>query len=93
MVDPQIEKLLIVQHRDVELLKIQQDLTRLPAERKAAEAAIAKEQGMIEAARQSLLAKELARKEVDAEVKAKAQTGPLIPKVCLWQPLGYADCL
>ncbi len=71
MVDSQIEKLLIVQHRDIELLKINQDLDRLPVERKAAEAAIAKEEAMIEAARQSLLAKELARKEVDAEVKAK----------------------
>ena len=34
MVDSQIEKLLIVQHCDVELLKIQQDLARLPVERK-----------------------------------------------------------
>lgn len=71
MIDPQIEKLLIVQHHDIELLKIQQDLTRLPAEKKAAEAAIEKEKATIEAARQSLLAKELARKEMDAEVKTK----------------------
>lgn len=71
MVDSQIEKLLIVQHRDIELLKIQQDLVRLPAERKASEAAIAEEKANIEAARQALLSKELARKEMDAEVKAK----------------------
>ena len=71
MIDPQIEKLLIVQHHDIELLKIQQDLVRLPVEREAAEAAIKKEQANIEAARQALLSKELERKEVDAEVKSK----------------------
>ncbi|MGK0309907.1 MAG: putative nucleic acid-binding Zn-ribbon protein [Lentimonas sp.] len=71
MVDPQIEKLLIVQHHDIELLKIQQDLIRLPAEQKASEASIEKEKATIEVARQSLLAKELARKEIDAEVKSK----------------------
>ncbi len=71
MADPQIEKLLIVQHCDVELMKIQQDLARLPAERKAAEAAIEQEMANIEVARQLLLSKELARKETDVEVKAK----------------------
>jgi len=35
MADPQIEKLLIVQHRDVSLLKIEQDLARIPIERNA----------------------------------------------------------
>ena len=71
MVDPQIEKLLIVQHRDSELLKIQQDLARLPTEQKAVEAAIEKEQASIEATRQSLLEKELKRKEMDTELKSK----------------------
>ena len=71
MVDPQIEKLLIVQHHDIELLKIKQALTRLPAEREAVEAAIEKEQAHIEVARQALLSKELKRKEMDAEVKAR----------------------
>ena len=71
MVDPQIEKLLIVQHRDSELLKIQQDLARLPTEQKAVEAAIGKEQAGIEATRQSLLEKELKRKEMDTELKSK----------------------
>ena len=76
MVDPQIEKLLIVQHRDSELLKIQQDLARLPTEQKAVEAAIGKEQADIEAARQSLLEKELERKEMDTELKSKEITPP-----------------
>lgn len=71
MVDPQIEKLLIVQHCDVELLKIQQDLARLPLEQTAAEAAIEKEESNIEAARRALLSKELERKEMDVAVKAK----------------------
>ncbi len=70
MVDPQIENLLIVQHRDIELLKIQNDLARLPVEQSAAETAIEKETASIEAARQTLLAKELARKEMDTDVKA-----------------------
>lgn len=71
MVDPQIEKLLIVQHYDSEFIKIQQDLARLPAEKREVEAAIEREKAAIESARQSLLAKELSRKEMDAEVKAK----------------------
>ena len=56
MADPQIEKLLIVQHRDVSLLKIEQDLARIPIERAAVEAEIATEEANVEAARQSLIA-------------------------------------
>ncbi len=71
MADPQIEKLLIVQHRDVSLLKIEQDLARIPIERASVEAEIASEAANVEAARQSLIAKELARKDLDIEVKSK----------------------
>ena len=71
MADPQIEKLLIVQHRDVSLLKIEQDLARIPIERGMVEAAIAEEEANIEAARQSLIAKEVARKDLDLEVQGK----------------------
>lgn len=71
MADPQIEKLLIVQHRDVSLLKIEQDLARIPIERAAVESAIAEEEANIEAARQSLIAKEVERKDLDLEVKGK----------------------
>lgn len=71
MVDPQIEKLLIVQHCDIELLKVQQELARLPAERNAIEFSIEKEKANIETARQDLQAKELLRKEIDTEVKSK----------------------
>ena len=71
MADPQIEKLLIVQHRDVSLLKIEQDLARIPIERGMVESEIASEQANIEAARQALISKELQRKEIDVDVQAK----------------------
>jgi predicted nucleic acid-binding Zn-ribbon protein len=71
MADPQIEKLLIVQHRDASLQKIEQDLARIPIERGALEATIVAEEANIEAARQSLIAKEVARKDLDVEVQAK----------------------
>ena len=68
---PQIEKLLIVQHRDVSLRKIEQDLAHIPVEQRALQARIAEEQANVEAARQSLLAKEVARKDLDVAVQAK----------------------
>ena len=68
---PQIEKLLIVQHRDVSLRKIEQDLARIPVERRALEATIVAEEANVEAARQSLIAKEVARKDLDIQVQAK----------------------
>lgn len=68
---PQIEKLLIVQHRDVSLRKIEQDLARIPVERRALEATIVAEEANVEAARQSLIAKEVARKDLDLQVQAK----------------------
>ncbi|MEZ7842949.1 MAG: hypothetical protein QMB33_02555 [Opitutales bacterium] len=71
MADPQIEKLLIVQHRDVSLLKIEQDLARIPIERGMVESEIASEEANIEAARQALISKELQRKEIDVDVQAK----------------------
>jgi len=71
MPDPQIEKLLIVQDRDVALQKIEQDLARIPVEKANLEKQIAEEEENIEAARESLKAKEVARHELDAEVKTK----------------------
>lgn len=69
--DPQIEKLLIVQDRDITLQKIEQELTRIPAERARIEAQILAEQDNIEAASQSLKEKEVQRNELDHEVQAK----------------------
>ncbi|TVP81257.1 MAG: hypothetical protein EA353_01890 [Puniceicoccaceae bacterium] len=71
MPDPQIEKLLIVQDRDVALQKIEQELARIPQERAALEAQITAEQANIEAARLELQQKEVERHELDTEVKAK----------------------
>lgn len=71
MADPQIEKLLIVQHRDVSLQKIEQDLARIPIERGMVETEIAAEEANIEAARQSLISKEVERKDLDVEVQSK----------------------
>jgi predicted nucleic acid-binding Zn-ribbon protein len=71
MADPQIEKLLIVQHCDEKLKKIEQELARIPKERTALDASIVEEEGNIESARQSLLAKEVARKDLDLEVQSK----------------------
>lgn len=71
MADLHIEKLLIVQHQDVSLRNIEKDLARIPKERAVIEAAIVREEANIEQARQALVAKEVARKEIDGEVKAK----------------------
>jgi len=71
MADPQIEKLLIVQDRDIALQKIEQELTRMPAERARIEAQIQAEQDNIEVASQSLKEKEVQRNELDHEVQAK----------------------
>ena len=69
MPDPQIEKLLKVQSRDVHLLKIEQDLQRIPSELSSLKAKISVEEANIENARKSLIEKELNRAELDAKVK------------------------
>ncbi len=71
MADPQIEKLLILQDRDVTLQKIRKEQARVPHERSAIEAKIAEETANIENAKATLKAKELERKETDLEVQAK----------------------
>lgn len=71
MSDPQIEKLLIVQDRDIALQKIEQELDRIPQERAAIEALIAAEAANIEAASHALKEKEVKRHELDTEVQAK----------------------
>lgn len=71
MSDPQIEKLLIVQDRDVALQKIEQELARIPQERTALEGHITTEEANIEAASHALKRKEVERHELDTEVKTK----------------------
>jgi len=71
MADPQIEKLLILQDRDIALQKIEQELARIPAERAKLETLIESEKDNIEAVGQDLKAKEVQRKELDTRVKGK----------------------
>lgn len=69
MPDPQIEKLLIVQSRDIHLLKIEQDLQRIPNELSSLKVKISTEEANIDNAKKSLIEKELNRAELDAKVK------------------------
>lgn len=71
MPDPQIEKLLIVQDRDMALQKIEQELSRIPQERALLDGKIRAEEANVESARQALKEKEVQRNELDTEVKAK----------------------
>ena len=73
MPDPQIEKLLIVQDRDVLLQKIEQELARIPQERSALEGHITDDEANIEAASQALKEKEVERSELDTEIKTKEE--------------------
>ncbi len=73
MTDPQIEKLLIVQDRDVALQKIEQELTRIPEKRAVIEARIKAEEERIETALTNLKEKEVRRSELDTEVKSREQ--------------------
>ena len=73
MPDPQIEKLLIVQDRDVMLQKIEQELARIPHERSALEGHITAEEANIEAASYALKEKEVERSELDTEIKTKEE--------------------
>ena len=72
MPDPQIEKLLIVQDRDVVLQKIEQELARIPR-RSALEGHITAEEANIEAASHALKEKEVERSELDTEIKTKEE--------------------
>ncbi|MFP4156030.1 MAG: zinc ribbon domain-containing protein [Opitutales bacterium] len=71
MADPQIQKLLILQNRDVALQEIEKELKRVPLERSKLEKQIEAEQGEIETAAQALKQKEVERSELDQQVKTK----------------------
>lgn len=70
MIDPQIEKLLILQESDIKLQKIEQELARLPKEKAAYEQKIESERAAIETARQSLHALEVQCKELNSRAQA-----------------------
>jgi uncharacterized protein len=71
MPDPQIEKLLILQDRDITLQRIEKELLRVPRERSLIESEIATDKTKIEAAYQIIKELEVERHELDSEVKAK----------------------
>lgn len=71
MADPQIQKLLIVQDRDITVTKIELELKRIPEERATLMRHIEQETANIEAARHNLKAKEVQRNELDMTVKSK----------------------
>ena len=71
MIHPQIEKLLIVQEKDTSLQKLQSELDRIPLQREKIQRLIAEERDAIETARTDLNEKEIARKDLDAQVQDK----------------------
>ena len=71
MIHPQIEKLLIVQTRDLALQKVQQEIERIPNDRARIETLIDEEKASIESAKSDLNAKEVERNDLDSQIKAK----------------------
>jgi hypothetical protein len=70
---PVIEKLLILQDRDRQLLKVQDELSRIGPERVALQSKLAAEQGALEAAKHRVKQLESDRKKLELEVEAKKQ--------------------
>ena len=71
MIHPQIEKLLIVQSKDIALQKLQQEIERIPKERVKIGGLIAEEKASIETAKSDLNAKEVERNDLDSQIKLK----------------------
>lgn len=71
MIHPQIEKLLIVQTKDLALQKVQQEIERIPNDRARIETLIDEEKASIESAKSDLNAKEVERNDLDSQIKAK----------------------
>ena len=71
MIHPQIEKLLIVQSKDIALQKLQQEIDRIPKERVKIEGLISEEKASIETAKSDLNAKEVERNDLDSRIKLK----------------------
>ena len=71
MTHPQIEKLLILQSKDITLQKLQQEIERIPKERVKIEGLINEEKASIETAKSELNAKEVERNDLDCQIKLK----------------------
>lgn len=70
---PVIEKLLILQDRDRQLLRVQDELSRIGPERVALQSKLTAEQGALEAAKHRVKQLESDRKKLELEVEAKKQ--------------------
>ncbi len=68
MIDPEIQKLLALQEKDMELLRVEKDLARLPLDRHRIKVEIETEEAAIEEARKHIMSLEVRRKEIDNEV-------------------------
>lgn len=79
---PVIEKLLILQDRDRQLLKVQDELSRIDPERRELQSRVAGNQAALEAAKHQVKHLESERKKLELEVEAKKQ---LIDKYSLQQ--------
>ena len=79
---PVIEKLLILQDRDRQLLKVQDELSRIDPERRELQSKVAGNQAALEAAKHQVKHLESERKKLELEVEAKKQ---LIDKYSLQQ--------
>jgi len=79
---PVIEKLLILQDRDRQLLKVQDELSRIDPERRELQSKVAGNQAALEAAKYQVKHLESERKKLELEVEAKKQ---LIDKYSIQQ--------
>ena len=79
---PVIEKLLILQDRDRQLLKVQDELSRIDPERRELQSKVAGNQAALEAAKHQVKHLESERKKLELDVEAKKQ---LIDKYSLQQ--------
>jgi len=79
---PVIEKLLILQDRDRQLLKVQDELSRIDPERRELQSRVAGNQAALEAAKHQVKHLESERKKLELEVESKKQ---LIDKYSLQQ--------
>jgi predicted nucleic acid-binding Zn-ribbon protein len=71
MLNPTIEKLLVLQEKDLILQKVLSEIERIPQERTLLENLIKKEEEAIELAKSDLNAKEVEKNDLDLQVKAK----------------------
>src|SRR3954469_19138800 len=68
-----IEKLLILQDRDRKILKVRDELARIPSERNELQAKLASAQGHLETAKLKVKQIESDRKKLELDVEAKKQ--------------------